>query len=446
MRNSRSLNHMPRRAVYVGLVGAVASRAFLLCLCRHCPCLRRFLSISAKLARLMNFQPLPYHKAVARHLETQEPDLWAWFRSDETDEQRRRRQRVELLKGAIELDVKGQNGRRHALASIAKGRLQLSVPVRLYQAHDAGGSPNAYLLYQPGEIIIVFQGRILELLTESELLDLLGHEMSHYKLYVEDGGRYHVAQRLLTWIGSQPSCPTPFIETARRLSLYTEIYCDIGGLTACEDRNATISGLAKTVGNFRDVDAATYLRQANEILLLDPSASIGTTHPELHIRVLALAQSNQLEAEAFHIFLQSLIDGRIGLGQLDVFEQALLRDATHMLIDRVAAEPAVATDKFLSHVREFRPGYKPLPVPPDAKPSLGLPALDAHAQLYLGYVLMDLATADADNIQVVWPVVVKTAETYGLDATLRTIARDEFKGRRKLLKQLETRSTQAGAA
>jgi hypothetical protein len=68
-----------------------------------------------------------------------------------------------------------------------------------------------------------------------------------------------------------------------------------------------------------------------------------------------------------------------------------------------------------------------------------LPALDGHAQLYLGYVLMDLATADADNIQAVWPVVVKTAERYGLDGTLRTIAREELKGRRKLLKQLEAR-------
>jgi hypothetical protein len=388
----------------------------------------------------MNLQPLPYHRTVADYLETHEADLWAWFRADDSDEQRRRKQRVELLKGSLELDVQGQNGRRHALASIAKGRLQLSAPVRLYQTHDTGGSPNAYLLYQPGEIVIVFQGRILELLTEPELLDLLGHEMSHYKLYVEDGGRYHVAQRLLMWIGSQSSCPAAFNETARRLSLYTEIYCDIGGLTACEDRNATISGLAKTVANFRDVDASTYLRQATEILALDPSASVGTTHPELHIRVLALAQSSQMATPEFHALLKSLIDGRIGLGQLDVFEQALLRDATHMLIDRVAAQPAVATDKFLSHVREFRPGYKPVSPPPVDKPSLDLPALDAHAQLYLGYVLMDLATADADNIQDAWPVVVKTAEIYGLDATLRTIARDEFKGRRKLLKQLEARA------
>jgi Peptidase family M48 len=387
----------------------------------------------------MNFQPLPYHQAVAGYLAQHEADLWAWFLADDSDENRRRKQRLELLKGSLELDVKGQNGRRHALASIAKGRLQLSAPVRLYQTHDTGGTPNAYLLYQPGEIVIVFQGRILELLTEPELLDLLGHEMSHYKLYVEDGGRYHVAQRLLWWIGSQPSCPAPFIETARRLSLYTEIYCDIGGLTACEDRNATISGLAKTVANFRDVDAATYLRQAIEILALDPSASIGTTHPELHIRVLALAQSRQLAPREFHAFLKSLVDGKIGLGQLDLFEQALLRDATHTLIDRVAAEPSVATAKFLTHIREFRPGYKPGTLPTDDKPTLGLPALDAHAQLYLGYVLMDLATADADNIQAAWPVVVKTAETYGLDATLRTIARDEFKGRRKLLKQLEAR-------
>jgi hypothetical protein len=394
----------------------------------------------------MNFQPLPYHKAVASYLETHEADLWAWFRGDASDEQRRR-QRLDLLKSTVELDVLGQNGRRHALASIAKGRLQLSAPVRLFQSHDTGGSPNAYLLYAPGEIIIVFQGRILELLTEPELLDLLGHEMSHYKLYQEDGGRYHVAQRLLTWIGSQSSCPSTFIETARRLSLYTEIYCDIGGLTACEDRNATIACLAKTVANFADVDTSTYLRQANEILSLEASASIGTTHPELHIRVLALAQCQQQPPLEFHALLKSLIDGLIGLGQLDLFEQALMRDATHAVIDRVTGRPGVATDKYLNHVREFRPGYKaPAAAAAGAaavETGLGLPALDAHAQLYLGYVLMDLATADADNMAVAWPTVVKVAETYGLEATLRTIARDEFKGRRKLLKQLEARPAAA---
>jgi hypothetical protein len=60
-------------------------------------------------------------------------------------------------------------------------------------------------------------------------------------------------------------------------------------------------------------------------------------------------------------------------------------------------------------------------------------------------VLMDLATADTDNMAVAWPTVVKIAEAYGLDGTLRTIARDEFKGRRKLLKQLEARPAAVAA-
>jgi predicted SprT family Zn-dependent metalloprotease len=388
----------------------------------------------------MNFSPLPYHQAVASHLEAKEADLWAWFLKDESDEQARKARRLELLKGAVELDVKGLNGRRQALASIAKGRLQLSAPVRLFQSHDTAGGPNAYLLFDRAEILIMFQGRILELLTEPELLDLLGHEMSHYKLYVEQGGRFHAAQRLLAWIGTQPGCPATYLETARRLSLYTEIYCDIGGLTACEDRNATISSLVKTIADFKDIDAATYLRQAEEIMALGGAAgSAGASHPELHIRVLALANSQSMAAGEFHALLKGMIDGRLSLGSLDLFEQTQLRAATDLLIDRVAAGPGVATAKFLTHVREFRPGYKP-PAAPSADTHLGLPPLDANAQMYLGFILMDLATADPDNMQAAWPTVVGTAEFFALDGTLRNIARDEFKGRRKLLKQIEARA------
>jgi len=140
------------------------------------------------------------------------------------------------------------------------------------------------LHYIPGLITVEFAGRILELLDEEELLDLLGHEIAHYKLYQDEGGRHHTAVRLIHWICRRDSCPILWRETARRLSLYTEVYCDIAGYLVTGNRDASIRGLAKTVADFKDADAKEYLKQAEAILAQEKFGSKGLSHPELYIR------------------------------------------------------------------------------------------------------------------------------------------------------------------
>ena len=310
----------------------------------------------------MLLEPLPYHVTVADILERAEPELWRWFRSDAFTKTYKAATDKDLLRSAIRLeratDGSGPNERRYALAEQARDALGLSVPITLFQMQDAAGAPNAFLVFTPGEIVIAFSGRILELLvTDAELLDLLGHEISHYKLFTEAEGRYHTVDRLLLWLIQRDNCPPEFLETWRRNKLYTEIYCDLGGLIACGDRDATVRGLVKAIADFKDADAESYLRQAKELLAKEPGATRGTTHPELHVRVLAIANAG-MPREEFHTLLRPLIAGKIELGGLDLLDQQRLRDLTRAVLGRVLSDKTAASEEAVAHARQMFPDYQ----------------------------------------------------------------------------------------
>jgi hypothetical protein len=65
------------------------------------------------------------------------------------------------------------------------------------------------------------------------------HEIAHSKLYQDEGGRHHTAVRLIHWICRRDGCPVAWLETARRLSLYTEVYCDIAGYLVTGNRDTS---------------------------------------------------------------------------------------------------------------------------------------------------------------------------------------------------------------
>ncbi len=200
--------------------------------------------------------PFAYHRRVADYLEKHEPELWNWFNSDEFEASFESRARLAIEKSAVRLGRTGNeaNARRYVLADQVRDKLELDAEVVLYQSQDTQGSPNASLYYIPGQITIEFVGRILELLNEVELLDLIGHETAHYKLYLEDGGKHLTAVRLLHWIAAREGVADVWPETARRLSLYTEIYCDTAGYLVTGDREAAVGGLVKAIADFRDAD------------------------------------------------------------------------------------------------------------------------------------------------------------------------------------------------
>jgi Peptidase family M48 len=388
----------------------------------------------------MLLQPLPYHVAVADHLERAESELWSWFRSDKFAEKYKTSTNDDLLRSAIRLDRIGVHARRYMLAERARDTLGVKASVVLYQMQDSSSVPNAYLIYSPGEIKIAFAGRILELLdTHAELLDLLGHEISHYKLYTEADGRYHTVDRLLHWLIQRDQCPSEFIESWRRNRLYTEIYCDIGGLIACGDLDATIRGLVKSIADFKDADAQSYLRQAQELMTRGPGATRGTTHPELHVRVLAVAGATSTPPAEFHASLQALIAGKVELGGLDRLDQAHLGRLTRELLDRVLADPTARSDHALAHAQQMFSDYV-LPAGLARPLSVPTAALAAGAIDYLVYVLLDIGSLDGSASRGAMAVAANAADELGIGARFREIARLELKGRRTLLATLSTKA------
>ena len=404
----------------------------------------------------MQLEPLAYHVAVADYLQQAEPELWRWFRSDAFGKSSKAETDKDLLRTAIRLeratDKSGPNERRYALADKARDALGLSAPITLFQMQDPNGPPNAFLVHAPGEILIAFSGRILELLvTDAELLDLFGHEISHYKLFAEADGRYHTADRLLLWLIQRDTCPPEFAETWRRTRLTTEIYCDRGGLIACSDRDATIRGLVKAIADFKDADAASYLRQAHELnekLLADGNAvTRGTTHPELHVRVLAIAHAEKPAAD-FDALLRPLIAGKIELGGLDLIDQKQLRELARAVLDRVlggtASGKGAASEEAVAHARQMFADYQP----PDPRTLVGparpLPKatanLAASAVDFLAYLLLDLGAMDGTGSRAAMAVAAEAADELGLGPRFREIARMELKGRRALLAGLTSRA------
>ena len=73
-----------------------------------------------------------------------------------------------------------------------KARLQLDIPVTLYQAEHSLAN-NAALYFIPGEGHVVFSGPVLTLLNADELKSVLGHELAHYHLW--DARKRRVSRR-----------------------------------------------------------------------------------------------------------------------------------------------------------------------------------------------------------------------------------------------------------
>ena len=375
----------------------------------------------------MKLEPLTYHRRVADTLASKEKELWGWFQSDTFAEQYQREAQLRLSKSALELgrDGNANNVRRYELAEAARDKLGLAADIVLYQSQDAGGAPNAMLHYIPGQITVEFCGRVLELLDEDELLDLLGHEIAHYKLYQEEGGRHHTAVRLVHWICRRDDCPIIWLETARRLSLYTEIYCDTAGFIVTGNRDVSIRGLAKMVADFKDADAKAYLAQAETILAQEKSGSQGLSHPELYIRAKAIANRDALDAQGFEGSLVPLIEGPLDIESLDILSQESLQDLTRSLIDCFARPEANRTEAVMAHARHFFPKYR-WPAK-SAISTIVLPDTTSETRDYLAYVLLDLAHCDQAHAEDALGTALVVARQCGLDAAFRKVARKELR-------------------
>lgn len=370
-----------------------------------------------------NLEPLPYHLELRDYLKSEERELWNWFASAQAKADYTENLRLQLLKSTYRLDAEG-HPELYASVTEAKNRLQLDIPVTVYQA-PSSSELNASLFFIPEEGHIVFSGPVLTLLNADELKSVIGHELAHYHLWRREGGEFHIADRLLQAVASDPRASSSHEQTARRYQLYTEIFADRGSLCVTGDVNPVIAGLVKIQTGLSQVSAPSYLKQAEEIFAKGNVATEGLSHPEAFIRARALAlwqeQGNDAEGP-----ISEMIEGAAALDALDLIGQARLSSATRRLLEHLLRPKWFQTPAVLGHAKlffgDFQPAAPNCPFAPE-----GLKFADAKLREYVCYVLLDFAKTDPDLDEMPLVAALELSRQLELDTQFEKLAAKELK-------------------
>ncbi|MEI5673734.1 MULTISPECIES: M48 family metalloprotease [unclassified Nocardioides] len=330
---------------------------------------------------------LPYHRAVADVLEREHPASVAALTAGAGPDGAELDQ--SLLRSTYRLEPEA-HPEVHAAAAGAADALGVGVPVEVY-AVEGAAAPNAELVFVPDRAILVLSGPVLELLDADELAAVAAHELAHHLLWTRDGGRYLAVARLLDAADSDARTPAEYLETARRYRLATELYADRAALDATGSLVGVVGGLLKVATGMRQVDPASYLRQAAEVDF--SMASAGTTHPETVLRAWALQRWSE-DPEGADAPVEEAFAPSLNLDALDLLGQDRLLVLTRELVAaRVALDPDPAPEVLVT-AEQY--GVAAEPAYPRTPGSLLPDGLPTETRRYLAGVLADLATADPE--------------------------------------------------
>ncbi len=334
--------------------------------------------------------PLPYHQQIVAHLQTLEKKVWAWGTSQKVRDEHNTEMRTTMLRETYRLDPES-HGEIHAACQRAMTSLGISAPVTLYQAGST--QMNASLCYIPGEIHMIFQGPILEKLSYDEQLALMGHELSHYHLWSMADGNYHAANNILDHTLAYSEATASHVETERLFGLHTELFADRGGAIAAGTSDAVITMLLKTMTGIPNPDAASYLRQAEE-LEKNPAPSQGISHPEVFLRARAIDKWWRTDADT-EIWIKDRLFGPLSLAKLDLLRQIEMTDLTQKYFQFLLPDEITRSERVLTEVHslfpEWLPGTNML-----SETELAALSVDDSVRDYFSALTFDLAMADPD--------------------------------------------------
>lgn len=387
--------------------------------------------------------PLPYHEALVDYLRTQETECWNWFSSTQAQSRHADDVRLDLLKNAFRLEP-GAHPDLAAAVAEAAAVLAPGAQVTVYQSPQGRGL-NATVIPLPGEAHIVFDGSVLDLLSPAELRGLLGHELAHYRLWQEDGGKFLIADRIAHAAAQETRAEPSHVETARLLRLYTEIYADRGALCVTRDPVPVIAGLIKMQTGLSQVDPAGYIRQADEVLARAKIRTEELTHPEMYIRTRAIGlwAENPAAAEAE---VGRMIEGAPTTEKLDLLGQKRFAALSRRWLQLLLQPEWFRTDPVLGHARMFFP---------DFAFSAGRPADDAligelrgsplAVRDYFCYLLLDFASIDPELEDEPLKAAHVLAARCGWDDRLEALSVKELKLKKRDAKRLHDEALANGA-
>ncbi|WP_298289487.1 hypothetical protein [Novosphingobium sp.] len=366
-------------------------------------------------------EPLAYHRDVVAYLKQHERHAWEWSASgaqaQEADEVRET-----MLRGTYRLEPAGHAAVFEACYT-AMARLGIAAPCTLYQAND--GSMNASLVYVPGEIHLVFFGPILEKLGPEELLALMGHELSHYLLWSMGEGDHYRASRLFDHALSYPDAKPSHRETARLLSLNTELFADRGAAIAAGAMEPAVAVLVKVMTGLTTVDPQAYLRQAQEAEAKG-GKSQGQSHPEIYLRARAL-QLWWEESPDLADWLDRHLNGPLSIESLDLMGQVRLTRLTRAFLARFIVDIAGGSNEIVTQVRAVFPDFGQEEEARIILADIGVERIDDATRDYFVALMFDLAMADPDATDMVMLAAAKTAAEIGATERLTGALRRDLK-------------------
>lgn len=390
----------------------------------------------------MSLTPLPYHLKVRDHFRQQQK-TWDFFAAAKTKEEQLQQFKTELLKNTYKFDPDSER-KIYDKVDLAKEKLDLKeLPVTVYQA-EYSDELNASIVFLEKEAHIVFSGRIIQLLDEDELLAVIAHELTHVKLYTMLENDLEVAVRIITAIANNYNSEAAYYETARLFRLYTEIFCDRGACLVLDNANPVITSLVKIATGLETINAANYLKQADEIFTADDKTKAETvSHPENFIRARA-AKLWQEKHETVEEEISRMIEGNVSLDQLDIFRQRDLTALTRQFLQLYLKPKWFQSTMVLSQAKQYFADF-----------SIGENAVldeklidrieQSHGSIkeYLSYILMDFALLDSTLEEIPSGWAFQFSEDVQLKDAFERIVKKEMKLSDKKLSQYRQKTLAA---
>ncbi|MDG1896611.1 MAG: hypothetical protein P8J37_17045 [Fuerstiella sp.] len=376
-----------------------------------------------------------YHQSLRKYLKKEESELWQWFSSNRVRTDSAETVRLELLKSAYRIG-RDTAADLYGLVDSVVERMGLHCPVTLYQAQNAVGL-NASLAWLPDEAHVVFHGPVQDSLTNDELSALLVHELAHHELFSIHDSEFLVVEQILSSMTADAAADAPHDRTSRNYHLYTELHCDRRALQIADSLESCVSMLVKMETGLRDVSAASYIKQANEVLSKGPTSSDGVTHPEMFIRAKALQLWHDDPSQS-DAALPKLVEGPLALRDMDLLRQRQVTDLTLTFLQRFLRHEWMQTDLVMGHAKRFFEDFCLPPTDIDA-PALkaSLSECDVQLRSYFCYLLLDFVTCDADLEEAPLAAAFLFLQEVGMAAEFTPLVKKELKLSKRLLQKVE---------